>query len=66
MHKLDRKVIALKKKNEEKKFEKVQGDPAYLCGMVGEMTGDVWTLKGGGDAERRLQRNVTNVVRRKG
>ncbi len=44
----------------------VKGKPDELFEMVWEITCDVWTFGGRSSAERRLQRNVTNLVRRKG
>ncbi len=43
----------------------VMGKPTELFEMVWELTCDVWAFGGKGSAERRLQRNVTNLVGRK-
>lgn len=31
--------------------------------FIWELTDEIWSLKGSGDAKRRLQRNVTNLIR---
>jgi len=31
--------------------------------FIWELTAEVWSLKGSDDAKRRLQRNVTNLIR---
>lgn len=43
----------------------VSGSPAELFEMVWELTCDIWAFGGVGNAERRLQRDVTNLVGRK-
>ena len=43
----------------------VMGKPTELFGMVWDLTCDVWAFGGLESAERRLQRNVTNLVGRK-
>ena len=43
----------------------VMGKPAELFEIVWDLTCDVWTFGGLGSVERRLQRDVTNLVGRK-
>jgi hypothetical protein len=43
----------------------VTGNPAELFEMVWDLTSDVWAFGGLGSAERRLQRDVTNLIGRK-
>jgi hypothetical protein len=43
----------------------VRGEPSELFEMVWEITCDVWAFGGKQSVERRLQRNVTNLVRRR-
>ena len=31
--------------------------------FVWDLTSELWSLKGAGDAERRLQRHVTNLIK---
>lgn len=44
----------------------VEGSQAERISMVWEITRDVWSFTGKGDAERRLQRDVANIIRPKG
>jgi hypothetical protein len=43
----------------------VMGKPAELFELVWDLTCDVWAFGGLRSAERRLQRDVTNLVGRK-
>ena len=43
----------------------VEGDPATRIALVWPMTLDTWAFVDRTDAERRLQRNVVRLVRRK-
>lgn len=43
----------------------IYADKAELISMVWEITKDVWAFVGEKDAERRLQRNVVSLIRRK-
>ena len=46
--------------------EFVKGDMPTLFEMVWEITCDLWAFTGGNNAEQRLQRDVVNIIRRKG
>ena len=63
--KLKRDIIKIIRLNDEKNDGYVSGNPGDLFKMVWDITCDVWAFGGKGDAEQRLQRNVTNLVRRK-
>lgn len=68
MNKLDRtKVRIIHKGQNDETFDEgfIKGDPSYLIGIVRELTKDAWAIRGE-DAERRLQRDVAAVYRRKG
>ena len=42
----------------------INADPSYLMEIVWELTKDAWAFRGE-DAERGLQRHITNIYRRK-
>lgn len=42
----------------------VEATPGERFVMVWEITRDLWSFGGNGDAERRLQRDVTTLIRR--
>jgi hypothetical protein len=44
----------------------VEASPAERVGFVWEITRELWSLRNRQDAERRLQRNVANLVRQQG
>ncbi|HOP65175.1 MAG TPA: hypothetical protein PK906_17485 [Spirochaetota bacterium] len=48
--------------NEDDGF--IKADPSYLFNIMWDLTMDAWAFKGNGDAEQRLQRNITNFSRR--
>jgi hypothetical protein len=39
--------------------------PEKLVDFIWELTCEVWSLRSGSDVERRLQRNITNLIRMK-
>ena len=41
----------------------VAGTPEYRVAIMWGITRDAWSFMKNGDAERRLQRNVTHLVR---
>ena len=68
MTKLNKHIVLLRKKEKEEEFEIIEGDNGYLFGLVWELTQDVWAFYKGKEeenVEQRLQRNVTNLIRRK-
>jgi hypothetical protein len=64
MKSLNRKVVKVLHRNGEADGY-VEGSLAYCFASVWEITKDVYSFAGSGNAERRLQRNVTNFIRRK-
>ena len=63
--KLDRKAVKIINSRSVTDEEFVIADSASLFEMVWEITRDLWSFTGGYDAERRLQRNAVNIIRRK-
>ncbi len=61
--KVNRKKCVLKKLHEEDNGY-VDADPAERVGMVWELTKQAWAFAGI-NAEQRLQRNVTKLIRQK-
>lgn len=67
MNKLDRTKIRIIHKgqiNENSDDGFIAGEPSYLISVIEELTKDAWAFRGE-DVERRLQRNITAVYRRK-
>ena len=62
--KVDRKKCVLKKLHEENN-DYVEADPAERVSMVWELTKQAWAFAGI-NAEQRLQRNVTKLIRPNG
>lgn len=63
--KLERNIVSITKSTTINQSEFVEADSATLFEMVWEITSDLWAFAGGNDAERRLQRDVVNISRRK-
>ncbi len=63
--KLKRDIIRVIRLGDSNDDGYVKGQPSELFLMVWEITCDVWSFGGKGSAEQRLQRNVTNLARRK-
>lgn len=61
--KLNRNVVKISRKNDNDDGY-IDADPAMLFSMVWDITCDLWAFSGRNDAERRLQRNVVNIIRR--
>ena len=57
-------VIKKVKKNSEADGEFINAKPSELFDMVWPITIDAWAFKGEQIAKQRLQRDVTNFVRR--
>ena len=60
--KLDRNRTALKKITEQD-YGFMKGTPEDRVSFVWELTAEVWSLKDPKNVKRRLQRNVTNLIR---
>lgn len=63
---MKRNVINVTNKQDEKaEYINTNNDMATNLSMVWEVTQNVWAFVGDNNAEQRLQRNVTNISRRK-
>ena len=63
---MDRSIIHRCHGNEPLDDGYIEADRAELLAMVWEITKDAWVFVRGSDVERRLQRDVGNLVRRGG
>ena len=59
---VDRSVGVLKQAGEPDR-DFVDASPEVLLGFMWELTAEIYSLKGDFDAEQRLQRNVTNLIK---
>ena len=67
MNKLDKTKIRIIHKGQIEEFNDdgfITGEPSYLISVVEELTKDAWAFRGE-NAERRLQRDVVNIYRKK-
>ncbi|GAB4219417.1 MAG TPA: hypothetical protein PL059_05295 [Spirochaetota bacterium] len=64
MKKLERKIVA-KKSLKEVESEYIEATPEERISMVWEITCDTWAFMSDTNVERRLQRNITAVIRRR-
>ena len=64
MMRVERERVKLVKMAEDDDY--VDTSPAERVSFVWELTAEVWSLRGDRRAERRLQRDVTNLVRQRG
>ena len=62
---MQRSIIKIVKKNSILNNEFIKAKPSKLFQMVWPITQDAWAFKGDQIDKQRLQRNVTNLVRRK-
>lgn len=62
--KLNRNIVKKLKMSEDLDDGYVEATPGERFVMVWEITQDLWSFGGNGDAERRLQRDVTTLIRR--
>ena len=60
--KLNRKRTSLKKITEQDDGF-MEGTPQDRVSFVWELTAEAWSLKNPKNVERRLQRNITNIIR---
>lgn len=63
INRVDRSVSVLKKIGSAPDNDHVDAGSAVLVGFMWELTMEVYSLRGNFDAEQRLQRNVTNLIR---
>ncbi len=57
-----KKKIAKLKKLTKKDDSFVKASPKELVSFMWELTAEIWSLRGADYVERRLQRNVTNLI----
>jgi hypothetical protein len=60
--KVDRSVTVLKKLTKREDLL-AKASPAELVAFMWELTAEIWSLRGDENVERRLQRNVTNLIK---
>jgi hypothetical protein len=60
--KLDRNRVSLKKTTEQDDGF-MEGTPQERVSFVWELTAEVWSLKDPENVKRRLQRNITKLIR---
>ena len=63
-NKVDRTKVALLRNFQKENY--IDAPAEVLIGFVWELTQELYSLTGGKDAERRLQRNVANLIRQRG
>ncbi len=63
--KVDRGIVTLGKMADNKDFF-VKAAPAERVGFIWELTAELWSLTDNNSVERRLQRDVTNLIRQRG
>jgi len=61
---MDRKTVRRIKMSEDIDDGYVNAEKDELISMIWEITKDTWAFVRGQDVKQRLQRNVTNIVRR--
>ena len=64
MIKLNRKHAVLKKMTKEED-NYMDASPAQRVAVVWELTREIWSLKDKKNVERRLQRNITRLIRKR-
>ena len=63
--KVDRSCVRVVKMSEDNDDGFVEASPAERIAMVWEITKDAWAFTGETDAEQRLPRHITKLIRRK-
>lgn len=61
--KLDKSITVIRSMK-DRDSDYVNASPEDRVSFVWEITREVWALKGGNDAERGLQRAVTNLIKK--
>jgi len=61
INKVDRSFSSLQESFEQDDFVKAR--PEILLGFIWDLTKEVYSLRDGMDVERRLQRDVANLIR---
>ena len=62
---VDKKIVKLDRTSQQYDDGFVDAPKENLFEMVWEITKDTWAFMGEKDAEQRLQRNITNLFKRK-
>jgi hypothetical protein len=62
LNSLDRSTSVLKKSGDPDS-QLVDASPQLLLDFMWELTAEIYSLNGNFDAQQRLQRNVTNLIR---
>ena len=62
--KMNRKVAILKRMTKDED-DYMDTSPAQRVAIVWELTTEIWSLKDKKNVERRLQRNITKLIRKK-
>jgi hypothetical protein len=62
---MQRQVIKKVKRNKKSDGEYINARPSELFNAVWPITMDAWAFKGDGFVKQRLQRDVTNLIRRR-
>ena len=65
MKKVDRSITRMTYLKDGDSDGYVEGGPAARISLVWEMTRDTWAFMKEGNAQRRLQRDVTHLIRRR-
>ena len=63
INKVDRKVGVLKNSDAAPDNDFVDATPSDMISFIWELTKEVYSLRSNFDAEQRLQRNITNLIR---
>ena len=61
---VDRNHVALKKTNKTEEDDYVNASFARRVSFIWELTQELWSLKDKKNAQRRLQRHITTLVKR--
>jgi len=61
--KINKQIVSLKKMTQEDDCF-VEASPQDRISFVWELTAELWSLKGTENVERRLQRNITNFIKK--
>jgi hypothetical protein len=63
INRVDRSIGVLKNADSAPDNDLVKAPPEVLIGFMWELTKEAYSLRGNFDAEQRLQRNITNLIR---
>ena len=63
INRVDRSIAVLKNSDSAPDNDLVDAPPEVLVGFIWELTKEIYSLRGNFDAEQRLQRNITKLIR---